>query len=371
MEDHLGEDSMVSDAPSAAAGSLSDAPRKRDHPPTALWQQEALSRANDLYNRRDLCRTPEDEAANATNEADAATRKRLFDWVDFDLASAEENIQRIGHPIVRFKEWISGSRVQSVDATLNAAEVTLLRLAPDNFLRSELPVLVDDAKERLPDKDSRLVRLTKVAAAAADAPNHEFTVQERAEIVSAVDAAKKALLRAQARLRSFRNVVLIATGMAALMAVAVALIGLFAPDTLPLCYTPDQGTVCPASGGPRPADSLLVEFAGVLGATISAVFALRKVRGSADPYSLAIAQALLKLPTGALTAFLGLLLIKAGFVPGLSALDTSAQILAWAVVLGYSQELFTHWVDKQAQSVLAHANYGTGPQTGMSDGNNT
>jgi hypothetical protein len=49
-----------------------------------------------------------------------------------------------------------------------------------------------------------------------------------------------------------------------------------------------------------------VEFAGILGASVAAVFALRKVRGSADPYSIPVALALLKLPTGALTAFLGL-----------------------------------------------------------------
>jgi hypothetical protein len=36
----------------------------------------------------------------------------------------------------------------------------------------------------------------------------------------------------------------------------------------------------------------------------------------------------------ALVAFLGLLLMRGQFVPGLSALDTSAQILAWALVFG-------------------------------------
>jgi hypothetical protein len=40
------------------------------------------------------------------------------------------------------------------------------------------------------------------------------------------------------------------------------------------------------------------------------------------------------------------------FVPGLSALDTSAQILAWALVFGYAQQLFTRFVDRQGQTVL-------------------
>ena len=50
--------------------------------------------------------------------------------------------------------------------------------------------------------------------------------------------------------------------------------------------------------------------------------------------------------------FLGLLLMRGQFVPGLSALDTSAQILAWALVFGYAQQLFTRLVDQQGQTVL-------------------
>jgi hypothetical protein len=67
---------------------------------------------------------------------------------------------------------------------------------------------------------------------------------------------------------------------------------------------------------------------------------------------LPVALAMLKLPTGAITAFLGLLLMRGQFVPGLSALDTSAQILAWALVFGYAQQLFTRLVDQQGQTVL-------------------
>jgi hypothetical protein len=52
------------------------------------------------------------------------------------------------------------------------------------------------------------------------------------------------------------------------------------------------------------------------------------------------------------TAFLGLLRMRGRFVPGLSALDTSAQILAWALVFGYAQQPFARLVDQQAHSVL-------------------
>ena len=76
------------------------------------------------------------------------------------------------------------------------------------------------------------------------------------------------------------------------------------------------------------------------------------MRGSSEPYGVPIALAVLKLPTGAVTAVLGLVLMRGGFVPGLSALDTSAQILAWAAIFGYAQQLFTRLVDQQANTVL-------------------
>ena len=44
--------------------------------------------------------------------------------------------------------------------------------------------------------------------------------------------------------------------------------------------------------------------------------------------------------------------MRGGFVPGLSALDTSAQILAWGAICGYAQQLFTRLVDQQANTVL-------------------
>jgi len=99
-------------------------------------------------------------------------------------------------------------------------------------------------------------------------------------------------------------------------------------------------------------DVLLVELVGLAAAAVAAAAAIRKIRGSSEPHGLPVALAVLKLPTGAVTALLGILLMRGGFVPGLSALDTSAQILAWALVFGYAQQLFTRLVDQRADSVL-------------------
>jgi hypothetical protein len=49
---------------------------------------------------------------------------------------------------------------------------------------------------------------------------------------------------------------------------------------------------------------------------------------------------------------LGLLLMRGEFIPGLTSLDSSGQILAWAIIFGYAQQLLTGFIDRQAQDVL-------------------
>jgi hypothetical protein len=102
----------------------------------------------------------------------------------------------------------------------------------------------------------------------------------------------------------------------------------------------------------RPADVTIVALAGLTAGTVAAAATVRRFKGSADAYGLPLALAGLKLPTGAITAVLGLLLMRGQFIPGFTALDTSAQIIAWALVFGYSQQLFTRLVDQQASQLV-------------------
>jgi hypothetical protein len=203
--------------------------------------------------------------------------------------------------------------------------------------------------------------------------------QERGWIVTAMRGASSAAVREQRRVRSFRNVLVGTTLVMTVLAVAIALLGFVRPTMIPLCFLPEQagGTVvvCPTAQsslplpGPQPglavpdvddviartaghADLFIVELVGLTAAAVAAAGAIRGIRGSSEPHGLPVALAALKLPTGAVTAFLGLLLMRGQFVPGLSALDTSGQILAWALVFGYGQQLFTRFVDQQAHNVL-------------------
>jgi hypothetical protein len=131
---------------------------------------------------------------------------------------------------------------------------------------------------------------------------------------------------------------------------------------MPLCFpsdglAPDGSSTlnCPTGSGfgkPHGNDIIVVALLGLLGGALAAAVSIRNLRGTSTPYDVPVALSLLKVPLGAFTAILGLVAIQGDFVPGLSALDSQQQILAYALVLGYGQQVFTYTLDRKAQMLL-------------------
>lgn len=308
----------------------------------------------------------------------------------------------------------TASRLQRAMSNLDAAEVELLNFAPPSYLLGQMPGMLNHVQRHLPPTDPRRQQFERIAQRLgvkdADHPLVEKTMeprsvnrrelklvepitrkllverqpqaekiveQERGTIATVVQGASSEALREQLRLRSFRNILIATISALALLAGGVALLGWFFPTSVPLCFQPSLASgetviACPtafsnrippdAQPGPvliyriseavRPWDHLTVELVGLAAAAVVAAARIRNIRGSSEAPDLPVLLALLKLPMGALTAFLGLLLVRGGFVPGLSALDSPAQILSWALVFGFAQQLFTRLVDQQGQTVL-------------------
>jgi hypothetical protein len=270
---------------------------------------------------------------------------------------------------------ITGSSYERAASNIDAVESTLLRIAPEWYLRGQMPSVLRHVERHLAAPDRRLGELQLLAGKGG--PLDDI---DRTTVIAAYRAASSEAAREHARVRSFRNVLAVTSLVLMLLAAGVAVLGMLAPKSVPLCFGPEtEGrivVVCPTEQSefvtaPPPGQGLsspdvddvlrnttssqdvfTVELVGLLAASVAAAAALRGVRGTSTPFGLPVALAILKLPTGALTAFLGLLLMRGGFVPGLNALDTSAQILAWAVVFGYAQQVFTRLVDQQAHTVL-------------------
>lgn len=269
----------------------------------------------------------------------------------------ERIAQRLGvkdpdHPLID-KPTVPGS--------LGMAELVVIkRIARKLGVDDEIPSSLDYAKMSIQIETAE-----------------DIVIQERGKIVTIVRGASSEALREQLRLRSFRNILIATILGLTVLAIGVATFGWFFPTRVPLCFQPSLESgetviVCPTAysdrmppdqqPGPvlnyriaqaaKPWDHLTVELVGLTAAAVVATARIRSIRGSSEAPDLPVLLALLKLPVGAITAFLGLLLVRGQFIPGLSALDTPAQILSWALVFGFAQQLFTRLVDQQGQSVL-------------------
>jgi len=332
-------------------------------PTSGAWREETLARAEGLKFLKDWIRNP-DTAAPSVDWGGASIAWHL------DAANGATRGPRVRGP------WraLTESRFERALANLDMAEVDLLRLAERSVLDGVRPSIHAHVNRFLA-KDPRRLALDDLIET-----QHTKTQSEEVQrelLLNALYAANTQRRRNLARVQSFRN--MLAGGIAATMVLAIALgvIGLVWPEAVPLCFTPEgEGAVtlaCPQgtafigtapldpnndigskiSETVKPGDILLVEFVGLLGAALSVAALFRRLkRGTSTPYNVAFSLAVLKLPTGALTAAAGLILMRADFVPGLSALDSPAQILGWALVFGIAQQLVTRLADNRAHALL-------------------
>jgi hypothetical protein len=168
----------------------------------------------------------------------------------------------------------------------------------------------------------------------------------------------------QFQVSRFRRM-LLGTFMALLVLVVfMGIVGNIKPGYFPLCLAEEGAKgimICPTGGhSPGGADLPLILGLGAIGASLAVSTSLARQKVAAGVrYSLSVAQGLLKVAFGALTAVLGIIILgtQTGNVPGI--LGTQAGLLTAAVVFGYSQEIFTRVIDKQADSLLDAASPST------------
>jgi hypothetical protein len=372
-------------------------------PARSSWREQALGRAAEY---RFLARLLLSQATERDRQAllaierhiDAAERAaagRYLDTTERADGSADNSDRPREKPLgpfAKFVSFLTGASLERVNSQLDAVETNLLRLAPDPYLRGALPNLRAHVRNHLTDGDPRRERVETVAQQVEASPAKPLGALERDQVLVAVREASLEARREIRRVRSFRNVLLVSALILTLGVAGITILGVASPDRVPMCFAPDNAmVVCPTTAkhvpkaaGPQgqtnvsPAqqarvdalirktagswDIPIVEIAGLLAAALASALALRSIQGTSTPYSLPVALAVLKLPSGALTAVLGLWLMRGGFIPGLSALDSSAQILAWAIVFGYAQQLLTRFLDQQANTVLENVGNPANPR---------
>jgi hypothetical protein len=336
-------------------------------PTRSRWREMVLARVAELRAIGERARI---ESEHPPTSADA-----LVTAISGHLEAARE--AALGATRVRDSRT-NEARVERAAANLDLAEGNILRLAPLAWVRAQLPTILTAVRGYLPPDDPRRLAVEEMQSADGRQIPDEVA---REQVVAAALAAHGQRREELVQIRKLRNILTVPLLLLTLAAVGFLMVGATRPGLLPLCFPADETVSCPSdqvalpqrdqpqtgeflSSAPLaerdqfareaadPWDIALVEIIGVIAASVAAATALRGFRRRPSPYDFPLLLTLLKLPAGAVTAVLGLLLIRAEFVPGLSTIDSATQIVAWAIVFGYSQQIFTRFVDQRTEAVL-------------------
>ena len=276
-------------------------------------------------------------------------------------------------------DWWRGTSIEQAFRSLHAARVFLVQLVSEEAVDALVPGVVARVQSCLPATDPQRIEIEKLPGMTTN------RAARRAVLIHALEVGYEVHDEAHTRVRRFRNVILSAAVLISLITSLFVTLVAFNPTAVPLCFRPDITTaqaatltsangqpatdqrgnsrlVCPSAEqaleerqpqAPTSRDIWIVAALGLLGGGLASAVAVRKMVSTTTPYDVPLALALLKVPSGALTAIAGILLLGGGFVPGLSELDSQRQILAYALLFGYGQQVATRYLDERASTLLS------------------
>ena len=328
---------------SQAAEATSTGPkprRRRRRPRSNTWMHRARTRLRVLrYELKATCVQPDRLCGNGILEGELrAGANGLLDSAGSYIHQAAGGRAAPW----RLSSWWNGHAYEGTQACLHAAEVAIIGLSEparvwnriDAVLALAGPLcqrdprlkLVEQLRRRNNPRDDRLPTAVAVLLEAA------YAVQEERAV----------------RSRNFRNRLIRAGGTLSLLLGVTLAVAWRNSGAIPVC-TND----CPAQGACGLREVGLVMLLGMLGAATHVAGRLQKMGGSWNPYNLPFYQELIKLPIGALTAVIGLLLVGTNWLPVIQAPTSWRGVMAYAVAFGLAQIALTRNIDQRAEKLLA------------------
>jgi hypothetical protein len=264
--------------------------------------------------------------------------------------------------------WWTGERTEQAYAALHRADVAYLALAPDATIRglaaSMLNELPNCGWAKIDPRNSPYASTLKSVAfpSSPDPPRGAHLPPDPTPPPPIDDATRTRLQGISQDLnlastsqhyvaRAFRNMLLsIAIGLLVVYMV-LAIIGWLQPRFLSLCDMATTPPTCPnASSSPGAGDVFVLGLIGMAGGAVGALTMLLKVQVGGGPFTLPIAQALIKLPAGAVISLIGLFLLQNGTI-GIFTPQSGNALVAWAFVFGVAQQTITTTIDKKANAL--------------------
>jgi hypothetical protein len=276
------------------------------------------------------------------------------------LQDAESALRERSSP----RKWWNGELQEATFVSVHHAAAEAVYVLDDARIHARLPMMVQFGEQQLGANDDRVVAVRHLAAGRrrtlhVDRHLHpRYDCHDRALIAELVHDAYAASDTNYATTRAYRNRVIRLTFIAAAVVVAVLVaagawswtlepIGVVAPNGDKVLWV----DTVPATGA---VVFLGVALMGAVGGFLSGIGAVATTRGTRNPFSLPYYQMLLKLPVGALSAVVGVLVLQVGFVPGVLPATTMLGLLVWAVAFGAAQQAITRLVDHRVQNLVGN-----------------
>lgn len=244
--------------------------------------------------------------------------------------------------------WLTGDTMTTAWEAVHEAELRLVRLEDTEAVRASLPRLRAWIQRAMDKCDRRTRYEAELKKQARGETPIDPTLIEQAfkdVIVSNNDR--------YVNLRTFRNTLILVT---VLLAAAVALLAAWHainPDFLNLCSAEgDNGAYCLEGSKPQRSDVALVALLGAIGGLLAIAFGLSETETPPSRYDPKAWQTLLKPVAGAATGLAGVLLIQADLLIGPASSRSQSLFAIYALIFGFSQQLFTRFVDKRAGTLI-------------------
>jgi hypothetical protein len=308
-------------------------------PRRGIWQAEVASRVGELDGRLKAVEGRKQTPGPTAEET--AIMKSVEERLEVAKAATDG-----ADPWSQLKSWWTGAAITEAWESVHNAELSLAGIESKQAVRATVPRLLAWVKSTIDDRDRR-----DLHAEALKEQIDPATPLDRVKVRGALMDVIAANRTRYGNLRVFRNVLIVVTGLLAFLIVVAAGWHALNPSFLSLC---PQGSKSCLTVQPR-SEVALVALLGAIGGSLALAFGLAETASLPSRYDPKVWQAFLKPVTGAVTGVLGVMLIQAEFLVVTPAGNKSYVLLVYAVIFGFSQQLFTRTVDKKADELSSPA----------------
>jgi hypothetical protein len=236
----------------------------------------------------------------------------------------------------------TGEQQERAWMKLHEAEAEIPEVLSEDELYVHSEEVLKQAQAALGEKDPHVTQLSKLITNHPWTDTHAALAAETTHVTRAVYDKKD---ESYARSRNYRNRLIRLSG-----------IGLFGVTLLIVATALGPIDLNPAGRAGIPGGwetPVLIALFGALGAFVSSIPALSRMQGTRNPFCLPHYQLLLKLTTGPLFAFLGIVMLQSGVINELNPAVTLLELLVWAAIFGSTQQAVTRLVDRKVSVLIS------------------